>query len=83
MKTIDKVKLQLPIGITEYARKLFKWELDQLNYPSLIVLPLTPEGEEEREWLINYQYDNDGDLIHQSVYRYGAEEKNFEYKGNT
>tara|TARA_R110001592_G_scaffold152313_1_gene379703 strand:- start:708 stop:974 length:267 start_codon:yes stop_codon:yes gene_type:complete len=75
-------KEQLPNGIKKYAYDLFKEELDKLYHPELIVLPLTKEGEKEREWLINYQHDDDGNLIHQSISRYGAEEKNFEYKGD-
>ena len=75
-------KEQLPHGIKKYAYDFFKEELDKLYHPELIVLPLTKEGEKEREWLINYQHDDDGNLIHQSIFRYGAEEKNFEYKGD-
>ncbi len=75
-------KEQLPNGIKKYASDFFKEELDKLYHPELIVLPLTKEGEKEREWLINYQHDDDGNLIHQSIFRYGAEEKNFEYKGD-
>jgi len=74
---------QLPIGVEKYASELFKEELDQLYYPDLIVLPLTQEGEQQREWIINYQHDDEGNLIHQSVFRYGAHEHNFEYKGET
>lgn len=74
---------QLPIGIEKYAYELFKDELSGLYYPDLIVLPLTKEGEEQREWLINYQHDDNGKLLHQSVFRYGAYEHNFEYKGET
>jgi hypothetical protein len=74
---------QLPIGIEEYASELFKDELSGLYYPDLIVLPLTQEGEEQREWLINYQHDEDGKLLHQSVFRYGATEHNFEYNNET
>ena len=50
-------KEQLPNGIKKYAYDLFKEELDKLYHPELIVLPLTKEGEKEREWLINYQHD--------------------------
>jgi hypothetical protein len=75
-------KEQLPSGIKKYASDFFKEELDKLYHPDLIVLPITKEGEKEREWLINYQHDDDGNLIHQSILRYGAEEKNFEYKGD-
>jgi hypothetical protein len=74
---------QLPNGIEKYAYELFKEELDTLYYPDLIILPLTPEGEEQREWLINYQHDEDGKLLHQSVFRYGATEKNFEFDNET
>ena len=76
-------KQQLPLGIEDYAYELFKYELSLLNYPKLIVLPLTQEGEERREWLINYQHDEDGNLLHQSVFRYGAIEHNFQYNNET
>ena len=68
--------------VYKYARDKFKEELDVLNYPDLIVLPLTKEGEEQREYLINYQFDISGKLIHSSIYRYGAYEYNFEYNKN-
>ena len=74
---------QLPNGIEKYAYKLFKEGLDTLYYPDLIILPLTQEGEEQREWLINYQHDEDGKLLHQSVFRYGPTEHNFEYNNET
>lgn len=76
-------KIQLPAGIYEYALKKFEEELSYLYYPELIVLPLTPEGEEEREWLINTQHDADGNMINQSILRYGCSEHNFEYEGDT
>lgn len=72
-------KQQLPVGIEEYAYELFKEDLDQLYYPDLIILPLTQEGEEQREWLVNYQHDEDGKLLHQSIFHYGAKEHNFKY----
>ena len=74
---------QLPDGIERHAADLFKEKLDQLYHPDLIVLPLTPEGESEREWLVNYHHDSDGKLVHQSILRYGAEECNFEFEGVT
>jgi|AntAceMinimDraft_18_1070375.scaffolds.fasta_scaffold130114_2 hypothetical protein len=57
---------QLPTGIREHAYDVFKDNLDGLYYPDMIVLPLTQEGAERREWLVNYQY-KEGKLIHQRV----------------
>lgn len=76
-------KQQLPKGIEDYAKKLFRKELEELNHPDIIVLPLTKEGEEYREWLYKSHHNELGDLVHQSIGRYGATEHNFEYKGDT
>jgi len=83
LRPVPMWELQLPHGIREYANKLFKEELDGLDYPDLYVLPLTPEGEAEREYLINYHHNENGKLIHTSIYRCGAYEHNFEYEGET
>ena len=72
----------LPAGIGKYAYDLFREELDRLYYPDLIILPLTPEGEIQREWLINYHHDKQGRIIHQSILRYGAHEREFKYQGD-
>jgi|TARA_R110000851_G_scaffold86656_1_gene188689 hypothetical protein len=74
---------QLPVGIEKCASELFEDELSTLYFPDLIILPLTPEGKEQREWLINYQHNEGGRLVHQSVFRYGATEHNFEYNNET
>jgi len=72
---------QLPHGIEPYASNLLKEELSALNYPDLIVLPITAEGEERREWLSVNQYNDEGEIVHQSIHCYGATEHNFSYKG--
>ena len=74
-------KDQLASGVMEYALEKFKYDLNTLYHADLIVLPLTPEGEAEREYLMDYHHDDDGRLTHQSVHRYGAYEYNFEYEG--
>jgi hypothetical protein len=56
-------------------------ELDNLYYPDLYILPLTIEGEQRREYLYEYHHDPNGNLIHQSIHRYGAYEYNFNYMG--
>ena len=71
---------QLPAGIVEFAYRKFNTELDGLYYPDLYVLPLTPEGETERERLYSYQHDDKGNLIHQSIARYGAYQYNFTFE---
>jgi len=68
--------------VYNFAKNKFNEDLDLMLNASLIVLPINPEGEEKREYLINYQHDKKGNLIHQSVYRYGAKEINFEYKND-
>jgi hypothetical protein len=64
---------QLPAGVKEFAINNFKFELDSLYYPDLYVLPLTPEGEQEREYLINEL----------TIFRYGANEVLFKFEGDT
>jgi hypothetical protein len=64
---------QLPAGVREFALNNFKFELDSLYYPDLYVLPLTPEGEQEREYLINEL----------TIFRYGAHEVLFQFEGDT
>lgn len=55
----------------KYASDLFYYDLAELYCGDLIVLPLTKDGEVERERL--YKEDDIG--------RYGAYEKNFEFNG--
>lgn len=74
---------QLPPKIDEYANEYFKEELNNLYHPDLYILPLTVEGEEQREYLINYHHDSKGNLMWQSVYRYGAYEYNFTFENET
>lgn len=57
----------------KYASDLFYLDLSELYYGYLIVLPLTVEGEIERERL--YREEEIG--------RYGAYEKNFTFNGVT
>ena len=68
--------------VYNFAKNKFNEELSLMLNASLIVLPITPKGEEKREYLINYQHDDKGNLIHESIYRYGAKEINFEYKND-
>ncbi len=76
-------ELQLPLGIREYALDRFKEQLDALYHPDLIILPLTIEGELQREYLYDYHHDDNGNLIHQSINRYGAYEYNFKFDDGT
>lgn len=62
--------LLVDIDVLEYAKARFKEELDMLYYPSIEVLPLTPDAEAYREQLID-----DG------IFRYGVIEHNFNYNG--
>lgn len=57
----------------KYASDLFYLDLSELYYGDLIVLPLTVEGEIERDRL--YREEEIG--------RYGAYEKNFTFNGVT
>lgn len=50
-KTLEPNVIELPKGIREYANKLFENELQYICYPDLYILPLTPEGEQKREYL--------------------------------
>jgi hypothetical protein len=81
-KTLTR-REKLPKGIYDYAYKKFEVEMLGLYYPYIIILSLTPEDEEEREYLYDYHHDKNGELIHQSIARYGAYEYNFEYDGET
>jgi len=72
---------QLPAGIHKYAEEYFNEELMELYQPELVVLPITPEGEQRREWLSMNHYDDKGVITHQDVHCYGAVEHNFNYRG--
>jgi len=65
-------RFQLPKGIGAFAKEKYKLELDQLYHGELVVLPLTQEGEEQREHLYETQ----------RIGRYGCDEYNFTFKGN-
>jgi len=65
---------ELPKGIFEYALKEFEDKLSYLYYGSLIVLPLTPNGEIER---INLYGEP------RWINEYGAYEYNFNFNGET
>lgn len=92
MKVIDKDKLTglikaepgwwLPYPIRLHAYNKFKQQLDAMYHPDLHVLPLTPEGEARRQYLISEEY-TDKRISKPSILRYGIEEYNFEYEGNT
>ena len=70
---VSNWKDQLPNGIYEFAFNKFKQEIDKLYHADLYVIPLTVEGEAERERL----YDEN------SISRYGAYEINFKYDNET
>ena len=59
-----------PCNIIEFAKNKFNYLMQDLYFPTLIVLPITPEGEEIR--LSLYKEDLD-------MGRYGVYEKNFKY----
>ncbi len=73
---------QLPPNIYSYANEYFKEKLETLYCPDLYILPLTTEGEQQREYLINYHHNGKGELIWQSIYRYGAYEYNFIFEND-
>lgn len=72
-KALERNVIDLPEGIQDYAAKLFENELQYICYPNLYVLPLTPEGEQKREYL----------YIKCQIWRYGAYEINFQYNNET
>ena len=83
MKVAERIKdLELPIGIYKYCENLLKNELDNLYYPDMYILPLTPDGEEILEYISDYQYDDKGQLVWDSIYRYGAHTINVMYEGD-
>lgn len=72
-KALERNNIDLPEGIYEHANKLLENELSYLYYPNLYILPLTPKGEEQREYLYNEC----------EIGRYGTYEYNFHYKNET
>ncbi len=57
---------ELPQGIIQFAFDKFRWELDNLFYPELYVLPITENGELYRDFLYNEL----------EIDRYGSHERN-------
>ena len=83
MNVSERIKeLELPVGIYKFCENLFKNELNNLYYPDMYILPLTPEGEEILEYISDYQYNDKGQLIWDSIYRYGAYTINVKYEGD-
>lgn len=64
-----------------YVDTLFAEELATLCYPQTYILPVTPQGEVEREYLLNDQFDDNDDLTWQSVRRYGCSEHTITFEG--
>lgn len=82
MNVSERIKeLELPVGIYEYCSDLLKNELDNLYYPNMYILPLTPDGEEIFDYISDYQYNDNGELIWDSIFRYGAYPRNVKYQG--
>ena len=76
----EEPKWWLDYHIRKYAYDMFKHRLDTMYYPDFYVLPLTPEGESYREYLLSEEYI-DKRISKPSILRYGIEEYNFKYKG--
>jgi hypothetical protein len=84
MNVSERIKnLELPIGIYKYCQDLFKNKLDNLYYPDMYILPLTPEGEEILEYISDYHHDDKGQMVWDSIYRYGAHTVNVKYQDET
>jgi hypothetical protein len=80
---MTKINQELPDGIYKYAQEKFKEELSSLYHPDIFILPITPEGEEVREYLMDYHHNEKGQLLWQDIRRYGAGESNITYDGET
>ena len=73
-------QLDLPTNIAGHCFKVFEDELNCLYYPSVYIFPLTPEGEELYDYITHYHFEN-GKMVWESVYRYGAHAYNMEFEG--
>lgn len=50
----SKDDLDVPKYVIDEAYEIYKWDLAMLDYSSLVVTDITPEGEEYREWLLSF-----------------------------
>jgi len=83
-KMMDRLKFienDLPIGIREYVKELLANDMAGMSFPGLIILPITQEAEEVREYLMSYQYDENGNMINEPITEFGAYDNTVEYQG--
>ena len=55
--------------------------IDTEDNEEIVIIPHTFEGKRYKEWLYDYQFDDDGKLIHQSIKRYGCYEEEITVDG--
>ena len=85
---IAQIKIEYPFGFEDYLisyKNAQGVKISALPFETEEVYYLIRMTKAEAQQIIeeDEDYDDDGNLIHQSIFRYGAEEKNFEYKGDT
>ena len=68
-------------GVYDHAYNMYAQEVNECDHGYIIILPLTPEGEARREYLMDYHHDDDGKLIHTSIQRYGMSERVMNFNG--